>query len=51
MIFLNNFCIETFCKKHTVSFSNLKSVRAENENEGLGTRTNELSLRILLLRA
>ena len=42
MIFLNNFCIETFCKNSPIS--SLKSVRAEYEGEGLGTSSSERSL-------
>jgi hypothetical protein len=37
LIFLSNFRIETFFKKNT-PFSSLKSVRAENEGDGLGKR-------------
>ncbi len=45
MIFLNNFRTKTFCKKCTVS--SLKSVRAKNEGEGLGTPATERSLSMI----
>jgi hypothetical protein len=48
MIFLSNFRIEIFFVKNT-PFSSLKSVRAENEEEELGTCTTEQSLGRLII--
>ena len=47
-IFLRNFPIEIFLQKNT-SFSSLKSVRAENKGEGLGTQAAKHSLNSLQL--
>ena len=44
MIFFSNFHIETFLQKK-VKFSSLKSVHVEYEEEGLGTKSNEHSLK------
>jgi hypothetical protein len=44
MIFLNNFCIETYFKKRTV-YSSLKSVHEENERKVLGTCSCKHTLR------
>jgi hypothetical protein len=45
MIFLSNFCIETFYKKK-VPFSSLKSVRAENKRGELGKHGAKHSLTV-----
>ena len=47
MILFKQLLYIIFLQKHT-PFSSLKSVRAENEKEGLGNQTKELSLIVIM---